>query len=71
MPARKHVQYDFPEKADLVDCGGEEVYAIVPRAGMSVSVHRVEMSEMGEYDDKLRHRFYEGKGEPILRCNVR
>lgn len=40
------VQYDFPEKADLVDCGGEEVYAIVPRAGMSVSVYRVEMSEM-------------------------
>ena len=39
------VQYDFPEKADLVDCGGEEVYAIVPREGMSVSVYRVEMSD--------------------------
>lgn len=66
------VQYDFPEKADLVDCGGEEVYAIVPRAGMSVSVYRVEMSEMGEYDDKLETSLYEGKkGEPILlRCNV-
>ena len=66
------VQYDFPEKADLVDCGGEEVYAIVPCAGMSVSVYRVEMSEMGEYDDKLETSLYEGKkGEPILlRCNV-
>lgn len=64
------VQYDFPEKADLVDCGGEEVYAIVPRAGMSVSVYRVEMSEMGEYDDKLETSLYEGKkGESILlRC---
>ncbi len=62
MPARKHVQYDFPEKADLVDCGGEEVYAIVPRAGMSVSVSsRGNAREMESTMTSWRHRFYEGK----------
>lgn len=55
------VQYDFPEKADLVDCGGEEVYASC-RAPECLSLSIAWKCQRWESTmTSWRHRFMKGK----------
>ena len=55
------VQYDFPEKADLVDCGGEEVYAIVPARGCQFLSIAWKCQRWESTMTSWRHRFMKEK----------
>ena len=66
-------EYPFiQESVDIVDCGGQEIYALVPAEGWSMTVYSVTMSENAEYDDHTDMPVYETKANEsiILRCNV-
>ena len=57
---------------DVIDCGGAELYAILPAAGWSASVFRVTVTDSGEFDDHTDEPVYTGKADEVivLRCNV-
>ena len=66
-------EYPFiQESVDIVDCGGQEIYALVPAEGWSMTVYSVTMSENAEYDDHTDMPVYETKANEsiVLRCNV-
>ena len=64
--------YPFLQNGTVVDAGGYEVYAIVPRYGWSISVYPSEMTEDAEYRDNLDAPYYKGAPDEIiiLKCNI-
>lgn len=56
----------------IIDCGGAEIYAIVPAKGWSASVFRVTVTDSGELDDHTDDPMYTGEADEVivLRCNV-
>ena len=57
---------------EVIDCGGAELYAILPAAGWSASLFRVTVTDSGEFEDHTDDPVYTGKADEVivLRCNV-
>lgn len=57
---------------EVIDCGGAELYAILPAAGWSASIFRVTVTDSGDFDDHTDDPVYTGKADEVivLRCNV-
>ena len=60
------------ESVAIVDCGGQELFALVPAEGWSMTVYPVTMSENADFDDHTDTPLYETKANEaiVLRCNV-
>ena len=57
---------------EVIDCGGAELYAILPAAGWSASLFRVTVTDSGEFEDHTNDPVYTGKADEVVvfRCNV-
>lgn len=57
---------------EVIDCGGAELYAILPAAGWSASLFRVTVTDSGEFEDHTDDPVYTGKADEVVvfRCNV-